>query len=53
MTLPVSSPSAHSHFEDAIGQQQSFIPEHVVGGEEGHSYPQEVERRLEELSKYV
>ncbi|KAJ8313942.1 hypothetical protein KUTeg_008503 [Tegillarca granosa] len=53
MTLPVSSPSAYSHFEDAVGQQQSFIPEHVVSGEEGHSNPQEVERRLDELSKQL
>ncbi|XP_076094597.1 voltage-gated inwardly rectifying potassium channel KCNH6-like isoform X5 [Mytilus galloprovincialis] len=53
MTLPVSSPSTHSQFEECQGGQQ-FIPASEVfqtGG--GHTSPQDVERRLDELTRQL
>lgn len=51
MTLPVSSPSTHSQFEDCQGGQQ-FIPvSEVFQTSEGHTSPQDVEKRLDELTR--
>ncbi|XP_060073878.1 potassium voltage-gated channel subfamily H member 2-like [Ylistrum balloti] len=54
MTLPVSSPSTQSQFEEAQGQT-TFIPTETCPGDpnDGHSSPQDVERRLDELARQL
>ncbi|CAC5406765.1 Potassium voltage-gated channel unc-103,Potassium voltage-gated channel subfamily H member 2,Potassium voltage-gated channel subfamily H member 4,Potassium voltage-gated channel subfamily H member 5,Potassium voltage-gated channel subfamily H member 7,Potassium voltage-gated channel subfamily H member 1,Potassium voltage-gated channel protein eag,Potassium voltage-gated channel subfamily H member 8,Potassium voltage-gated channel subfamily H member 6,Potassium voltage-gated channel subfamily H member 3 [My len=52
MTLPVSSPSTHSQFEECQGGQQ-FIPASDVFQTAGHTSPQDVERRLDELTRQL
>ncbi|XP_021374212.1 potassium voltage-gated channel subfamily H member 6-like [Mizuhopecten yessoensis] len=54
MTLPVSSPSTQSQFEEAQGQT-TFIPTETCPGDpnDGHSSPQDVERRLEDLARQL
>jgi hypothetical protein len=53
MTLPVSSPSTHSQFEDCQGGQQFIPATEVFQTAEGHSSPQDVEKRLDELTRYI
>ncbi|XP_064613900.1 potassium voltage-gated channel subfamily H member 6-like [Liolophura sinensis] len=54
MTLPVSSPSSQSQFED-ISQQLHVTASHHDGQVTGptHSSPQDVEKRLEELARQL
>ncbi|XP_069110947.1 voltage-gated inwardly rectifying potassium channel KCNH6-like isoform X2 [Argopecten irradians] len=52
MTLPVSSPSTQSQFEEAQGQT-TFIPTCQEEQNDGHSSPQDVEKRLDELARQL
>ena len=51
LTLPVSSPSGQSQFEE-VQQVQTFIPGQGHSyASEGHSSPLDIEHRLEDLTK--
>ena len=56
MTLPVSSPSSHSQFDEATG---AHVPPPRITGPDIHHHhshslaPQHIEQRLDYLSRYI